>query len=362
MRALAFLFIGFWAALSTAGAQVEFISDNYFPADLEFQELRKVASGETFEDPARLSKVDDGLLFSKVGFDKYSSRVYNAANSGSLTVEVVTLRDARAAYSALTLLRSGPIQNGPPGDFFTISPDGIGFSQAKEWVRIHGRGTAEGLPRRVAMSISNRIGPRQPKPPSLVAHLPKNGYDASSLHYYPGIQAYEAFPEPAGAKGLRLSSDAEIAQARYSLDDGSGTLSLLKFPTGPLAEGFFDELSSHGSAEKDSKVYTKRAGPIVGILEGRFDPPTADKILNSIQFSYSVRWIYEKPKPKTVWGVPVVILGTVVKSLLFVVLLCGVSIVLGIGAAIIKFLTRAHASKNSPDHPERGEIIRLRMR
>jgi len=116
----------FWVLLFTvslaaynAAAQVELVSANDFPADLEFRELRSVVSDESISDASGLSKVEDGPLFSDVGFEKYERRVYAAGAGASLSIEVVTLKDARAAYSLLTLLRPSTLRSGPPGDAFT---------------------------------------------------------------------------------------------------------------------------------------------------------------------------------------------------------------------------------------------------
>ena len=357
MKSAVFLFCSLLMAVSAATAQVELVSENYFPAEFEFQELQKISSEQTIEDPARLSKVDGGRLFSDVGFRKYEKRIYSAGTSGSVSIEIVSLLDFRAAYSLLTLLREDNIKEGPPGDAYTMTPGGIRFAHGKEWVRIQGNGVPEDLPRRIAVSVSNRIGSRRPKPPSLVARLPKTGYDASTLRYYPGIEAFKSYSGRVPEQ-FRYDSDFEIAQARYSANNQTGTLSLLSFPTSEVAEEYFNGLESTES----SKVYTKRAGPLVGILEGKFDPGTAEKILDGIQFSYSIRWIENPQKPATVWGIPAGILGTVVKSLLFVVILCGVSILLGIAFAALRVALRVYAPNHSPDRPDRTEITRLKMR
>jgi hypothetical protein len=101
----------------------------------------------------------------------------------------------------------------------------------------------------------------------------------------------------------------------------------------------------------------------VAVLEGTFDPASANKLLSLIKFSYSIRWIYDKGHKSTIiWGVPAGILGTVVKSLLFVVLLCALSIVAGVGFAVFRVVLRGFAPKNFLDRPERTEITRLRLR
>jgi hypothetical protein len=359
MRLSVLLFWSFLALVSVGSAQVEFVSGNFFPAELEFSELQKVASEETFDTPARLSKIADGQLFSDIGFKKYAKRVYSAGGSASLSIEVLTLLDARAAYSAMTILRNNSIQDGPPGDVFTKTENGIRFAQDKQWVRIQGKEIPEDLVKRVAISVSNRIGSRQPKPPSLVSHLPKTGYDPASVRYFPAPKAFEFYCGSRITVPFRPNSDMEIAQANYTLNNYTGLLYLLSFPTSEVAEEYYTGLSVSGIERTGNKTYAKRAGPLVGILTGSFDPGTADKILNGIQYKYSLRWVYEKgEKSKTVWGIPAGILGTVVKSLLFVVLLCAASIVLGIGVALIRVMIR---QKRSLDQPDENEMTRLRL-
>jgi hypothetical protein len=364
MKLLIILLGSFLGFCSPSIAQAEATaSKGYFPADLEFPELQTIISEETFENPDHLSKIEDGHLIDTVGFEKYARRQYSLKDSGVLTVEAVTLIDFRAAYSLLTLLRGTAIQEGPPGDVFTAGVDGIRFAQGKHWIRIQYKGASEDLVRRVAVSISKRIGPRQASPPSLVSRFPKQGYDASSLKYFPSMSSFE-FYVGSDAASLHISSDAEIAQARYIMNDQQGLLFLLKFPTIQMAEDYYSDLANGMSPRKDAgKIYAKRAGPIVAILKGSQDPESADKILGPLRYSYSVRWIFEQRNKSTiVWGIPVKILGTVVKSLFFVALLCVISVTAGACFAVLRFAIRNHFSKNAPDQPEQAEILRLRLR
>jgi hypothetical protein len=355
-------FLGLLVAFSAAKAQVELVSGNYFPAELEFQELQSISSETGFQDKAELSKIQDGRLVSDVGFDKYATRVYSAGDSGSLSIEILTLQDSRAAYSLLTLLGHTGIQEGLPGDFFTKLPDGLLFSHGRHWARIQGKRISEDLVRRVAISVSNRLGPKQSKPPSLVSHLPKTGFDASTLRYYPGTKAYKDYSGVFGGPRLRLSSDMEIAHARYSTNSVTGTLTLLSFPTAEIAEDYFAILSAPGTSDRTgNKTYLKRAGPIVGILDGSYDPGSAKKLLDSIQFSYSIRWVYEKNQPKTVWGIPGGILRTVVRSFFLVAVLGVLSIIAGICIALFRVILRRR-SNPSPEEQDNNEMTRLKMR
>lgn len=360
---ISFFLLAGLLADAIALAQVELVSSDYFPAEMEFSELHAAKSGETFSDPARLASVDGGSLMQDAGFEKYARRIYSAGKSGSLSIEVATLKDSRAAYSLLTLLRTSDILSGPPGDVFTSSADGILFAQENQWVRVQSRGAPEGLAKRVALSVSNRIGGRGKKPPLLISHLPKLGYDASSLRYFVGPKSFELYSSAATGKHIILNPDMEIAQARYVMESQRGVLTLISFPTSQAAEEYFAGLAAPESAKGDAnRSYTKKVGPLLGILEGAFDPGTADKILEPLKYSYSIRWIYEKPKPTTIWGVPVGILGTVVRSIVFVTLLCGISIVAGSLLAVFRFLLRGYAPGNILDRPERTEITHLKMR
>lgn len=157
----------------------------------------------------------------------------------------------------------------------------------------------------------------------------------------------------------------EVAQAKYAVEGMKGLLSLISFPTSQLAEQCFDDLAGvNQSPNEGSKIYLKRAGPLLGVLEGAFDSETADKILGSIQFKYAIKWIYDRnnrSNGKTIWGVPMPILGTVVRSLLFTGLLCGASLFAGISIAAFRFFLRGYAPNNYLDRPERTEMIRLKL-
>jgi hypothetical protein len=346
--------------LSTAAmARVEFTADAVIPSDAEFPEMHQ-NSNIVFQDPAGLSGLDDGRLIESVGFTRYEKRTYSIAGSGALSIEVAALRDFRAAYSLLTLLRTASVQAGPPGDAFTLGTDGFRFAQGKEWVRIQAPGVREDLLKRIALSVSHRIGQSGQNVPSLVARVPKLGLDPSSLRYFPGLKAFEAYSKIKGGWITKLDADMEIVQARYTLEDRAGGLSLLAFPTTQVAEECFESLPSLATGEKSGgATYAKRIGPLVALLDGDLDPNAADRILSSIRHHYSVRWIMEK-KPTTIWGVPVGILGTVIKSLVFVVMLCVVSIVAGAGWALFRLAIRRRASDNILDR--QSEITQLRLR
>ena len=359
-----FVFFAFLAR-ADAVAQTELVSGSYFPAELEFKELPKVFSEESGDNGAALAGLKEAPIFAEAGFLHYTKRTYVTDTGSNLSIEVLTARDEKAAYSLLTLLRDANISVGPPGDAFAASEKRLIFASGPFWVRIGGQAPAD-LFRRIAVSVSNRIGTREHSIPSLVSRLPQQGLDSSTVRYFLGPISVESYGSGIPRTRLAMGPEMELAQAQYSQAGQMGTLSLIGFPTSQAAESYFDSLSlpdGSGARDEPRRSYARRVGPIVGILEGGFDATAAGAILRQLKFSYSIRWIYDKNNRSsaTVWGVPVGILGTVVRSLLLTALLCGMSLLLGVGLATFRLFLRGYAPNNFLDRPERTEMIRLRL-
>jgi hypothetical protein len=361
MRSSTFFLILLIAAVPSR-AQIELISEDYFPADLEFEELQNVASENCFSDSEQLSSIENGKLVAAVGFESYAQRIYAVKDSGSLSIEVITLSDYRAAYSLLALLRNSEIVDGPPGDAFASSPGNILFCHGKRWIRIRGQNIPNSLLRRVATSVSNRIGTPQQKFPSLISYLPALGMETISLQYFPGSKSFETYTAAASDNVIQPIYDMEIARAFYSVENQSGFLSLLKFPTPQIAEQYYSELSLDSSFGDGIGMYLLRSGPLVCVLQGSFSTEHASGILSPIQYSYSIEWIYnKKAQSSTVWGIPVVILSSTVWSFFLVIVLCISSILAGAGLAGIRLLMRHFIPNNPLDDPKRTEITRLKL-
>ena len=202
------------------------------------------------------------------------------------------------------------------------------------------------------------------KLPSLISHFPKTGMDISTLRYFPGTKAFESFDRNPADRIIPVLYDMEIARARFSIENQSGTLFLLKFPTHQVAEEYFTEISEKAhSHDDDNSAYLRRIGPLLCVLEGSFSPDTANKILKPVRYGYTVQWIYNKnSKSTTMWGIPVSILNSTVLAFFIVVLACGLSILAGIGLASCRLLLRQLFPKNPLDNPKRTEITRLKLK
>jgi hypothetical protein len=339
-------------------AQTQLVSNSFFPAALEFKELKAIQAERDLKDPAELAKLEHAPVLLEAGIKRYAERTYALADRGSLSIEVMTFADARGAYSMLTLLAKASVHTGPPGNYFCSDADTLVFHLGNYYVRIRS-GVAGDLSRRVAISVANRIGDRAPNPPNLVKHFPEQGCDVSSIRYILGPQALASFGAPVAGATLKIPSDVEVAQTECTARGQAGTLTLLSFPTIPLAEEYFNsgavfDRGTPGSAS----LYTRQTGPLVSILEGNFTPEAADKTLGTIKFSYSIKWIFDRnsQQNRTIWGVPIKILDTVVRSVLFTVLLCVISIVAGVVLAAGRMFARRRWALTDDD-----AFIRLKI-
>src|SRR5437867_1562133 len=278
--------LAFLVAAPHLASQTEFVRGDYFPADLEFVELQSIQSEQTLDRTSGLTDLPEGLLVAEVGFKKYDRRTYTIKPSGTLSIEVFTLKDAKAAYSLITVLQRTSTANGPPGDLVSFDGSNLMFSQANILVRVQSDAPGD-LSSRVARSVSNRIARHEPAP-LLLSHLPKTGYDAKTLRYFLGPRSLAKYAQPVAGKELRIEDEVEIAQARYTLEEQNGILSLIGFPTGQLADEYYNRFFALVGSQTNpgQRLYFKKAGPILGVLEGSFNPVVASKILGSIEFRY----------------------------------------------------------------------------
>jgi hypothetical protein len=339
-------------------SQTQLVSDSFFPAALEFKELKAIRAERDLKDLAGLARLEHAPVLFEAGIKHYADRTYTLADRGSLSIEVMTFADARGAYSMLTLLGRAGVHAGPPGNYFRSDADTLVFDLGNYCVRIRSS-VAGDLSRRVAISVANRIGDRAPNPPNLIKHFPEQGCDLSSIRYILGPQALASFGTPVAGATLKIPSDVEVAQAECTAREQAGTLTLLSFPTILLAEEYFSSGTVSGRGTPGgANLYTRQTGPLVSILEGNFTPEAADKILGTIKFSYSIKWIFDRnsQQNRTIWGVPVRILGTVVRSILFTVLLCVISIVAGIVLAAGRMFVRRRWAPAAD-----GPFIRLKI-
>ncbi|MFH1574476.1 MAG: DUF6599 family protein [Acidobacteriota bacterium] len=347
-----------------AASQTTFIPASYFPAEFEFRELSRITSDQRLEQESQIESLQEGPLLLECGAVACETRAYALEDGSSFTIRIVTLEDSRGAYALLTLLGGGEARRGPPGDAFAAADGALTFAQSRYWVRILPDQPGD-LSRRVAVSIGNRIGELAESLPALIQHFPTEGLDPSSLRYCMGRRAAATFLKPIRGRQLDLEVPFESAQARYELGAQTGYLTLVSMPTVQMAEEYFDTRIAGlaGDTPGGPGLFASRAGPIISILEGTFEPARADKLLGSLEYTYTVQWIFDKNRRPvlSLWDMPFGMMNTVVRSIVLVSLLCLLSIVAGVALAVFRLALRAYAPNNIFDRPERTELIRLRI-
>jgi hypothetical protein len=350
--------LGCLLAAVASAAQTELVSSTFFPADSEFKELLSIRSETDLRDAKELGRLEHGRVLLEAGLTRYGRRVYSLAGEGSLEVEVFTFEESRGSYSLLTLLSDANIQSGPPGSSFSTGGGSLLFVAGNRFARIRSS-REDDLARRVAVSVSNRIGPRDPSPPNLLRHLPEDHCGPSSVRYLLGPAAAASFGIRVAGAVLQVPPAVEVVQAHCTSQGAEGTLTILSFPTIALAEDYFGAAELVRDVRRtETGLFIRQTGPLVGLLEGNLAAESADKTLGAIEFSYSIKWIFDRAnqRPRALWGVPVRILGTVVRSILFTVLLSLLSIVAGVVLAAVKIYVRRRWV-----HGEKDAFIRLKI-
>jgi len=271
-------------SLRNTGAQTQLVSRDFFPAELEFKELQRVNADKSGDGLSSLPDGRESPIFAEAGFLHYARRVYVTDAGSELSIEILTAKDEKAAYSLLTLLRGSRTVPGPPGDEYAAIDGGLILVKGSFWVRIRGSSSAD-LYRRIALSISNRIGERAHAVPSLILRLPQSGLEPDSLRYFLGPISLESYGTGISGGHSAFGPEVEIAQAHYKQGGADGVLSLIAFPTGEAAESYFEKVSAtEGSTVAQAAIrrYAKKVGPIVGVLQGVFDPAAANDMLKSL--------------------------------------------------------------------------------
>lgn len=367
MRTLPAVLILSWTAVCavpSAIAQVEIVRDNIFPAELEFSQLGAVRSEDSTTDRTKAGVRQLLPFLEDLGFRRRQTRVYDLQGGASLAIETILFSDARAALAALSLTGECFPATGPPGSAWCAGGSDLQFSGGNYWVRLSGAADPA-LLRKIAVSMGNRAGALAGPLPSVLRQLPAEGRVGASFRYAFGtgfLSRVSRLPDPLGT--VPIPEGTETATCDYRLAAGSGTLTLLVLPTAQLAEDYHAALDSMPVSPRiQARVYTRRAGPFVGVLAGDVDPGTAERILGGIKYTYSIRWIYDRNNRSggTVWGVPVALLGTVVRSLALTALLCILSIVAGLSIAGLRLYLRRRLPNNFFDDPERTGLIRLKL-
>jgi hypothetical protein len=134
--------------------------------------------------------------------------------------------------------------------------------------------------------------------PPLLSDLPKNSLDGQTTHYALGPVGY------AGAGGVLppelvgFDRDAETITANYSLTSGPATLTIIDYPTPPMAIAQEAKIRAYLQAgskanppwpkplvdSDQASLEVRRSGPLVAMVSGDAIPEESHKLLATIHY------------------------------------------------------------------------------
>lgn len=291
--------------------------------------------------------------------DRYRS------SGGVIRSEIAVMYDPKAAYSGFTYWRPQQARPVGLGDGAVETPGQLLFWQADFLVRLSYPQDGKDIRSQaltLAEAISRSIGEHQETPP-LAQFLPSSGRVPGSERYVLGNEGLRRLLQSVQSDFLGFKDSIEIATTDYAIGQDSARLLLVGYPTMALARQYYGTLNPH-LQEMDLNgqgYFTKRSGALIAILIGNLSIESAKQMLDKIEYSYSVKWIYRKGPSQTLTSESVSLLSAYVASIFLTGIFCLVSVAGGLMLGGSRYLLRVLVPNNFLDKPERVELLRLNL-
>ncbi len=216
---------------------------------------------------------------------------YVGPGGKTMHVEAVEFKDASGALAAYSIvLQPGMREIKGLGTLAAVGGGGVLFTTGAALVAAFpatlatSPATLADLPtlRSLAEVMPTAIGSQalQPLLPSL---LPTRGLVAGSVRYATGTRSYMAEGGVLPAAGLGWEKEAEAVTAKYADKRGAETLTLLLYPTPPIAgahQRAIDALIA-GLGPSFAKSRTRREGSLVAVANGTFSTDAAQALVEN---------------------------------------------------------------------------------
>jgi len=255
------------------------------------------------QDPSSLRHSNDPLtadatnapVLKEYGFHDLDSATYTREGGRTLNIKAARFNDATGAYGAFTFYRSPEMFAETIGDMGVVS-NGNRVLFFKGNILIEAA-----FDRVTAMSAAElrNFASELPSPPPNVSHvpdlpkyLPRQTLVANSAKYVIGPLAYEHLQPVIPASAVDFGRSAEVAFGNYKTSDGTGSLSLIYYPTPQIAAAqlrAFEQLHPV-SATNPQAFEMKRTGPIVAIASGPISHGDAKDLLASVNYEAEVTY------------------------------------------------------------------------
>ena len=125
-------------------------------------------------------------------------------------------------------------------------------------------------------------------------YLPNTGLAAESIHYATGPAGYATTGIPLPESVIDFSRDAEVVTACYRVSGGTGVLTLLAYPTPPLAANrlkAIEALLKSGAPPLtvgDPSLVVERIGPLVALTSGSLTEAEAHALIRAVHYDAAI--------------------------------------------------------------------------
>jgi hypothetical protein len=208
--------------------------------------------------------------------------------------------DATGAYAAYTYFRQGghPLHRAFKGASLDSLPDGelvflSGVSVVRAKIAQY-PDSMDGLLASIEAGLPKVSGPRS-QPPLLPTLFPKKDLDTVRLRYALGPVGYRAMSGQGGGQLppeiLGWDKSVEIAMGNYYGRAGTGTLTLLMYPTPQIAGErgrAIEQAINHLGPAAFGTVKLRRLGPLVEMTSGSFTPQQAAELVGAVRLDQEV--------------------------------------------------------------------------
>lgn len=315
-------------------------------------------SAHASADPAAADPVNATLL-KEYGFTDFAAATYLREDGRKLTLKAARFDDASGAYGAFTFYRVPDMQNQEIGTkgaslnqrvlFFrdNILVDAV-FDHLSAMSAAELRELADHLPR--PQGSSENL-------PVLLKYLPAKYFVSNTTKYVVGPIGLEKASAPLAASYVDFSKGAEVLMGDYHTSDGGATLMLINYPTPQIATAQLNLIQSAQQAHQlgDSQVAVRRTGPIVVLISGQIGSD-ANALLSSVNYDADVTW-----NQNTYFTRRDNAANLIVGVILLAAIICGLSVVVGIGFGGFRLLVKRLFPNKVFDRPEQLEIIALHL-
>ncbi len=319
----------------------------------------------------------DAAALQEYGFTRYESAGYTR-DADALTVKAIEFGDATGAFGAFTFYRRpnmSPVQIGQGAAFDgtrVLFWNGTILVDAK-FNRLTPMSAAE--LRDLSTQLPQPVG-NQNVLPTLPAYLPPQHLLSTTVQYAIGPQAYQQSGGVLPASTVDFNRSAEIVTAQYNALNGTGTLTIINYPTPEIAidreraiQAFFASHGAGQTAQQNSwtpaladsnpaAIQSRRSGPLVAVTSGSFSSDAAQQLLQRVHYEVDMTMGNRSKYVPDTAKVAQIILGVAFLVGIFAV----VAIVAGVSLGGGRVLWRKMRAKPGAAQEDSTEFIRLNLK